>query len=328
MKIWTALLLILSLPLLARESYDEYLFVGEPKAQQPWFTGPLLTPSGHVVPEGHQNYEPYVYYTQEKGTYNAHWSPISAPTFTNVLTQVTMQFGVLTRTEFNAAPQFSYNHFEGKHMWRVSDIPVTLAFQLLYDEKESWYPGIKLRLSANVPLGKYDHLSLSKRGTDIGGIGSWFPGVGLVFTRVHHVTGIQYLSWRLFFDYSFGTPTNVKGLSVFGGAPTIDGIQGTRGTVRPGNVFLTLLGLEYSLTQNWCLALDVQYQHNNKRRFSGTTLPGTRPTAPSRELFAIAPAVEYNWSSKLGVIAGPWFTVAGRNSPNFISYVVAINIYN
>jgi hypothetical protein len=33
----------------------------------PWFTGPLLTGSGHVIPVGHANYEPYLYWTYEPG---------------------------------------------------------------------------------------------------------------------------------------------------------------------------------------------------------------------------------------------------------------------
>lgn len=320
----------LTTSLFARESFDQYMFTeegGVPTKEQPWFTGPILTPSGHVVPQNHQNYEPYVYWTRANGSYDPHWKHLSAPIFNNVLYQMTMQFGVLPSTEFDAAPQFVYNKTQGQHMWRVSDLPLTLAFQLLYDQINTWYPGIKLRFAANAPLGKYDHLKPARLGTDIGGIGTWYPSVGIVLTHLYHITGIQYLSYRLFLNYSIGTPISVKGLSAFGGAPSIAGIKGTRGTVYPGNVFLVLAGLEYSLSQNWCLALDIQYQHTNKNRFSGYSPFGKKPIAPSKEFFALAPGIEYNWSSNFGVIAGPWFTVAGRNSQNFISYVIAFNCY-
>ena len=320
---------LFTLTLTARESFDDYLFQGEPStAPEPWFTGPILTPSGHVVPEGHQNYEPYIYWSEAKARYNANWKSESHPTFTDILYQVTMQFGVLPNGEFDMVPQFVYNKNQGEHMWRVSDLPLVLAFQLLYDERDSWYPGIKLRFGANLPLGKYDHLNPDRLETDVGGVGTWAPSVGIVLTRLHHITGAQFLSWRLFFSYNFGTPVNVKGLSVFGGVPTVQGIKGTQGTVHPGNVFLFLGGFEYSLTQRWALALDIQYQHNNKTRFSGYSPLNIKPGGPSKELFALAPAIEYNWSSKLGIIAGPWFTVTGRNTQNFISYVVAVNIYN
>lgn len=327
MKHWY-LPFLLTTFLFARESFDEYLYQEEPNQPHPWFTGPLLTPSGHVVPHTHQNFEPYIYWTQAKGTYDSHWKSHSAPIFNNVLNQNTIQLGVLPDTEFDLAPQFTYNATKGQHMWRVSDIPIVLAFQLLYDHVDNWSPGIKLRIGANVPLGKYDRLNPKKLGTDSGGIGTWYPSAGVILTRLLHVTGIQYLSWRLFLNYSIGTPVNVKNASVYGGAPSLPGIKGTRGTVYPGNIFLFLGGFEYSLSQNWALAIDIQYQHTNKNRFSGRSPLGTKPIAPSKELFALAPAIEYNWSQTMGVIAGPWFTIAGRNSQKFISYVVALNIYN
>ncbi len=101
------LAILLTTSISARESFDEYLFADEPKTTpQPWLTGPLLTPSGHTVPHGHQNYEPYVYWTQIKGSYDDHWKPRSSSTFNNVLYQLTTQIGILPDTEFDIAPQF------------------------------------------------------------------------------------------------------------------------------------------------------------------------------------------------------------------------------
>ena len=95
--------------------------------------------------------------------------------------------------------------------------------------------------------------------------------------------------------------------------------------------FSTDLAFEYTLTQNWALALDVLYVHNNHTRFSGHKgstygIPNS-VGGPSSEQFSLAPALEYNWSSNCGVIAGVWFSVAGRNTADFINGVVAINIY-
>ncbi|MES2122546.1 MAG: hypothetical protein V4492_07205, partial [Chlamydiota bacterium] len=79
------------------------------------------------------------------------------------------------------------------------------------------------------------------------------------------------------------------------------------------------------------LALDIQYQHNNKTRFSGHKgrTRGVRNVVggPSSEQFSLAPAFEYNFTYNVGLIAGCWFTVAGRNALEFASGVVAINIY-
>lgn len=313
----------------ARESFNEHLFKEPPKItpEGPWFTGPILTPSSHVVPCGHQNYEPYVYWTQDQGTYDSNWKFHSKPTFNNVLFQGSLQFGIFPSTEFDIAPQLTYNQTRGQHMWRVSDLPFTLAFQLLNEKEGEWYPVIKLRFAANAPFGKYDQLSPARLGTDVGGIGTWYPSVGLVFGKLFHINGVHYLSSRLFLTYNFGTPTNVRGLSVYGGAPSSPGVQETRGRVYPGNVFLFLNGYEFSLTQNWALALDIQYQHTNGGGFSGFSARGTRPVLPSQELFALAPGLEYNWNANMGIIVGPWFSIAGRNTSKFVSYVAALNIY-
>lgn len=330
MKHWLSAILgfTLAATLEAGESFDELrLQESSSVANPPWFTGPLLTPSGHTVPTGHQNCEPYIYWTQTTGTYDGHWKAHSIKNVNSLLTQFTIQLGALPYTEVDFAPQFVYNDTQGKHMWRVSDLPVTLAFQILKDAPGKWYPAIKLRLAANIPLGKYDRLNREKLGTDVGGNGNWEPQVGLVFTNLHHVTSDQYFSWRLFLNYCFPTKMDVRGLNIHGGVPAIGNIPGTRGKVHPGHIFLFLYGAEYSLTKNWVLALDVMYQHNNKRTFKGYSPAGTAPKGPSKELFALAPAIEYNWNANIGIIAGPWFSIAGRNSQRFMSYVVAFNVY-
>lgn len=308
----------------ARESGSAIEYYSGEKAplERPWFTGPLLTPSGHVVPYGHQNYEPYIYWTQSRGSYNSHWNAQSAPTFNNLLVQFSCQFGVMLMSEFDINPQFTYSDFQGQHMWRVCDLPITLAFQLVQHSFDKWYPAVKLRFAANIPLGKYDGLNPKQLGVDAGGSGNWLPNVGLVFTKLHHIQGHQFFAWRFFPQVIFPTSVPVKGRSIYGGT------KETRGKVHPRSAFSLLLGMEYSLTQNWALALDAQYFHGNKTTFSGHSPAGTKPISPSSEQFSLAPAIEYSWTPNLGVIAGPWFTFAGRNSKRFISYVVAINIYN
>jgi len=322
------ILLLIFLPLILLGRKDEDLDSLDPGSSKPWFTGPLLTPSGHVIPTGHQNFEPYAFWTPLIGRYDQNWHSSKIPRFNIGLLQLTTQIGILPATEFNLAPQFTYNNTQGVHAWHVSDLPIALGFQLYQDNPHTWYPAVKLRLGLNIPIGKYDKLKLDKLGTDAGGIGNWFPNVGLVFSRATHISGLHFFAWRFFAGYFISTPVHVHGLNFYGGAPSLDGIKGTRGTVYPGNMFLALFGMEYSLTQNWALAFDFQYQHNNHTRFSGHSPLGTKPTSPSREQFSIAPAIEYNFNANIGLIAGAWFTVAGRNSVDFVSWVFAINIYN
>ncbi|MCB1827280.1 MAG: hypothetical protein KDH94_02560 [Coxiellaceae bacterium] len=45
----------------------------------------------------------------------------------------------------------------------------------------------------------------------------------------------------------------------------------------------------------------------------------------STNSFSIAPAIEYNFNGNLGIIAGVWFGVDGRNTPEFASYVFSLD---
>jgi hypothetical protein len=298
---------------------------------EPWFTGPLLTPAGGVIPYGHQNYEPYFYWTTSKGHYDEHWHSLSAPHFKNFLFQPLFQFGILPATQFDIFPEFIYNNTQGEHAWRVSDIPGSLSFALLRESPHNSHPAIRLRFGFNIPVGKYQKLNPLKLGTDDGGTGDWNPAVGIVMGRHIHLKRYHFFAWHTWINYTFTIPVPVHGLSFYGGAPTVGPIKGTRGTVYPGSVFLIMQGFEYSLNRNWALALDVVYTHVNRRRFSGYSPLGTKPIAPSSELFTIAPGLEYNFSENVGLIGGPWFSIAGRNrnfSTNFISWIFAINIYH
>src|SRR6185436_19671978 len=108
-----------------------------------------------------------------------------------------------------------------------------------------WYPAMKLRVGANLPFGKYDRLQPNKFGVDAGGVGNWLPSIGLIFTKLHHIHGHQFFAWRFFSQYTLPVSFSVKDVSIYGGA------KGTRGKVHAGSQFLALLGMEYSLTQNW-----------------------------------------------------------------------------
>jgi hypothetical protein len=297
----------------------------------PWLTGPLITPSGHVIPFGHVNYEPYIYWRTQSGSYDNHWHYHKAtPPSRHVLTQGSFQIGLLPSTELDLSPQFIYKNRGGQHMWRIADFPFALAFQILQDSKDTWWPAIKLHLGATAPIGKYDRLNPKKLGTDSGGDGYWDPRLGFITIKTYHLGGYHYFAWRMAFIYMFTVPVPVHGLSSWGGAASSPGVKGTRGTVYPGCLFSALQGFEYSITHNWALALDIEYRHTNRNRFSGYSPKGTKPVNSSAEIFYLAPAIEYNFNANIGIIAGPYFSVAGRNSnrtPAFLTWVFAVNVY-
>lgn len=304
-------------PLIADEEATHQLSF--PAHSRPWFTGPLLAPSGYTVPKGHYSLEPYVFYNAYTGNYNSHWKARSAPHFYSTLLQFRVKIGILQGWDFQFYPQFIYNETQGHRYSNIGDLPLSLNIQLLRSGLEDSWPALKFSLKAHIPLGKYQHLKAHRQRTDALGTGSWNPAAGLVFSKLWNISGIHYLEARVAFNYQIGTPVHVKGISTYGGSSP------TRGTAYPGNAFSVDGAIQYNFSQRWVFACDLFYLHSNRNRFSGKT--EVNATRPSREQLSLAPALEYNWSDNFGIIGGVWFTVAGRNSRQFTTGVIALSIY-
>jgi len=292
----------------------------------PWLTGPLLTPSGHVIPKGHWNIEPYEFVQTNHGVYDHRWHTHSIPhNFYIAQTQVPVQYGLGYRMDFTFSPAWSWQHTHGASHWVLNDMNYGFDVQILADKEARWWPAIKLALRGNLPIGKYQHLSSKALGTDAGGSGSWAPAVGITMSHLYWWGGHIFFAARMNWQYTFQTPVHVRGLNVYGGG------HHCAGKAYPGQVLVGQFGFELALSQRWALAGDVQYQHINRTRFKGS--PGSshgvpNPVgAPSQDQWSLAPAIEYNWSPYVGIIAGVWFSVAARNSPEFATAVVAVNIY-
>lgn len=304
-------------------SQEEYQRI---KENGPWYTGPLLAPSGSIAPLGDLNIEPYVNYFVYTGNYDKNWAPHSEPNFYSVNPQAYIQAGLTSFMDVTIIPQFFYNQTEGVSSTVFGDLAAGLAFQLLYSEKESWLPSIKLILKETFPTGKYQKLSPHKKETDLGGLGSFVTQAGLAFQKGFKLSDNQNLSSRFYFAFSIPSKVPVQGFNAYGGS------FDTKGTVYPGSYFTGILGLEFSLTKNWVFALDIDYLYYNRTRFSGekghlTTGEIAFTSFTSINQISLAPAIEYNFSTNLGIIAGSWFTVAGRNALRFASGIIALNYY-
>ncbi len=297
-----------------------------PRVYQPLFTGTLLTTSPNVVQGGHVDIEPYLFVNTNYGKYNANWSNEDVADLQYINPQFFAQIGLTKFMDFAITPQFFTQISGGEVTTAVGDFLLEFDFQLLHGGGKDLKPSLLLNLSTLFPVSKYRNLNPNKNGTDAIGAGTYEMAIELVFGKNFDFGGTHYFATRYAVNYSYSTPVHVTGFNTYGGG------NGTFGTVYPGNGFNFFAGFEYSLTRNWVLALDVQYQHVNRNRFSGVNgvlRDGTPATsaAPSSEMFSLAPAIEYNWSEMWGLIAGVWFSVAGRNTSAFASGVVALNYY-
>ncbi len=285
----------------------------------PWFTGPLIAPSGYTVKPGDVSIQPYLYFYVFNAIYDRHWKAHSQPNFYTTRVQIQTRIGVAKSIDFRVYPQAFYNETEGRHYINIGDLSIGPGFQLVRAGVDDPFPAIKLNLRVSVPIGKYQKLQPHLKGTDAIGSGSWEPTAILIFSKLWHTAPTHFLSTRLVFNYQFGTPIHVKRFNTYGGSAN------TYGTVHQGDIFSVNGAFQYNLTHRWALAGDLLYTHNNKNRFSGKTTAIN--SSPSREQFSLAPAIEYNWSRDIGIIGGIWFTFAGRNSGRFVTSVIAVNIY-
>lgn len=300
--------------LLARSNADE-----TPKYQA-WLTGPLIAPTGSVTPAGRIDFEPYLYVTVNTGAYDSKGGAHSLPNFYSISSQAEGIFGLTSWLDVEILTDIVYNTTQGASSFNLGDQLLEFDFKLYSPYNAGWYPGVKLSLSETFPTGKYQKLTPRHKLTDSTGLGSFQTTANLVFYKIYHIHAHHFLSATFDLQYNVPAPVHVKGLNAYGGGP------GTSGTVYPGCSFQTILSFEFTLNQNWALAIDNVYTHFNKTRFRGKQ--GTAPTGrPSSEQWSFAPAIEYNFSYNFGIIAGAWVTGFGRNSAQFRSGVVAVNLY-
>jgi hypothetical protein len=128
-------------------------------------------------------------------------------------------------------------------------------------------------------------------------------------------------------SYALSDHVDVEEVSVYGTS------AGFRGTARPGDVFTINSAWEYSITRQWVFALDFIYQHDASTRLAGMQTDRVTGNAERIDLnfgsawrLGVAPAVEYNFTSRVGIIAGARWFAAGRNTSATITPVVAINM--
>lgn len=292
-----------------------------------WFTGPLLTPSANCVPEGHYNLEPYLFYTWIYGSYTADWGKTAISHIRQTVVQPLIQFGLNWGFDITAAPGVIFNNSHGSTSIGFADLPITLGYQIIKENKDTWRPSLRLIIQELCPTGLYERLNPSNNGNDAFGGGVFRTTVGLIIGKLFRYSGQHALNTRGIVSYGVAHSAHVEEFNSYGGG------YGTNGKVYPGNIFQLGGAFEYAFTQHWVFALDGLYVHNDKTRFSGkagktSTGDPASSKIPSREQISFAPALEYNITRNLGIIAGCWFTVAGRNSAQFVSAAIALNYYH
>lgn len=291
---------------------------------RPWFTGPLLCPAGYVVPVGHVNVQPYYYLSYATGAYSNSWRSEKIDTLRTQILQLPVKFGVIEKMDFGVVPQVIGQHRQSQSSWGIADCIISAGWQLLNAKIQDPWPALKLAFRSSLPFGKYRHLDPKKMRTDIHGTGNYFPSVGLVGTKLYHLKGIHYVEFRFASFYAFATHVSVKGRSLY------NAYNLKKGKVSPGDLITATFSIQYNFTRRVAFACDLFYKHQKKTKYAGPFNPHDPiviGNKKSNDNISLAPALEYNFSQNLGLIGGCWLSVAGRNSLNFTSGVLALNAY-
>jgi hypothetical protein len=295
-----------------------------------WWTGPIIAAGATTLPRGHFLVEPYFYDVIRYGRYDSDGEERDATRVDGFGSLTYALYGLTDDFTVGMIPTFGYNVDSSgpdSSGIGVGDLSLQAQYQLSRFREGSRVPTTSLVLQQGFPIGKYDRLG--DRPGDGLGSGAYTTMLGLYSQYYFWMPNGRILRTRLNLTYSILGDADVADVSVYGTA------EGFRGHASPGNSSSVTLSGEYSITRNWVLALDLYYQHDDNTRVSGYRMEDVDGVPQRVNIaensgtswrFAIAPAIEYNWTSTIGVIAGVRWFAAGHNTPASITPVVAINM--
>lgn len=320
MKKYSAILSAALISLLSANSYAQTTIVG------PWMTGPLLAGGGSSVAPGDINVEFYTFVTDSFGVYSNTWKVLTTPVTVTTDTSLLLQTGIVKNLDIEAVVPYDFNSRTGQYDSDYGDLGLVLGYQFLQGEVHGWKPNMRFTVQETFPTAKYNNLNPNLNGTDSFGGGAYQTTLGLNIEKLCQFENGRFLDTRLTLGWTIPGDVNVRNINSYGGA------FGTRGVVNLGSKLAADLAFQYTLTQHWVPAVDFYYSYTTSSSFRGTAglLPSGLPApnaSSSAASFSIAPALEYNFNSHIGIIGGAWFTVTGENSVDFVSGVAAINIY-
>lgn len=267
------------------------------------WTGPLLASNAETLPGGHFYTEPYFFDVISGGEHN----PGSSGFY---------QYGVTDDWTVGVQPFFAMGTSRHNRDVAIGDFKLLSQVRVSHFTAEHRVPSVSLVTNLVLPTGKHDRLGVRKNGH---GSGSFAPELGVNVQQYFLLANGRLLRGRINVLKDFPLRTSVTGRSVYGTAPDF------RGHARPGSKTTLILGAEYSVTKEWVVAFDVEADHWGRTGLFGRHGTGVVKTrSPKSWNIGFAPAVEYNWSDRAGVIVGVWVVPKGHNTRSSVTPAVAI----
>ena len=326
-RLWTTLALLFAIEAHAEDVATQSAHQSMDDA---WWTGPLLAASASTLPQGHFLVEPYLYDVVTYARHDTQGRRVSTPHENEFGSQSYVLYGLTNQVSIGLIPRFNYEKASqgpSSSGLQVGDLSFQAQYRLTQFQEGHWVPTTSIVLAETFPTGKYDRLD--EHPADGFGAGAYSTAISLYAQEYFWLNTGRILRSRLDLTYGFSNKVGLEGVSVYGTG------AGFTGRASPGDTFTADSSWEYSITRHWVLALDVVYQHN-----ANTTVVGNyaadgnddshsyaiqEGSGTSRSL-GFAPAIEYNWSAKMGVICGARLIPIGNNTGISITPVAAINM--
>lgn len=270
-----------------------------------WWTGPVVANSPVPMPRGHFYVESYFFDVRSDGN-------------DGFGSQTYLLYGLTDRWTVGLRPSFGYTRLDdGGSSTRigVGDLALHAQYALTTLDPDKRVPAIAFAIEESLPIGRYDGLD---RATNGFGNGAYTTTLGVYAQQVFWMPSGRILRGRINIGGSLSSRATVRDLSVYGTSGGFDG------TARPGASLSFDNAWEYSLTRNWVLATDFYYRHDEPTSVRDAN--GIRRTG-AFDTFALVPAVEYNWSARIGVIVGARYIAARGNNPRSLTPIVALSVF-
>ena len=269
------------------------------------WVGSMLSSNAGTLPKGHFYTEPYFF---DVITGGVHY-PGSSGFY---------QYGLADGFTVGLQPRFAVGTKSPNREFSVGDLKLLSQLRVTSFTPENRIPTIGIALQESLPIGKHDKLG---RNEDGHGSGSFATEVGLNVQHYFLLKNGRLLRGRINLLRSFRHGADIADRSVYGTQP------GFRGHAKPGSKTTMIAAVEYSLTKEWVLAFDIIRESTAKTSLKGRygAGPPVQQSFPKRHQFGFAPAVDYNWNDKSGILFGVWVNPKGHNSPSSIIPAIAIS---
>ncbi len=293
-----------------------------------WWTGPIVAAGAGTLPRGGVLIEPYLFDVIRYGRFDRDGEEREASRNDSWGSLTYMLYGLTDELTIGMIPTFGFNDVSAGNdssSVQFGDLTLQAQYKLSQFREGRRVPTMSVVIQQTLPTGKYDRLG--SHPSDGFGSGANTTTLALYSQYFLWMPNGRIMRTRFNVAYAFSDDVSVSDVSVYG---TPDGF---RGTAEPGDVLTINSSWEYSITRNWVFALDFVYQHDDNTRLHGAIVdPATNGSIDVNEdfgsawRFGLAPAIEYNWSSQVGLIVGARWFALGRNTSATVTPAVALNM--